>query len=468
MNGPFEEHSSMFRPHVEVMRRSAFLLAGALLLWVSLAQARIVPLGPAFQVNTATQGEAQCPQVVALPDGGFVVVWDGPGGDFFRHPGFGRHFDPTGTAVGPDFELQGVLGPRAIVAGSDGIVLSWWGETDLSVGAFTADGTAGIAQIIEPALNIFNGPSLTKSPDHEFTLVWSEYANDERTIVGQRLNAGLHPDAPSFVVTSPGPGNEVPDASSIASAADGSFEVVWVNLGDVDGLWGQRFDPRTLPVGQPFAVVAPGFLDAGRGPAICNNETGGFVVAWGDTYHSTQFRRYNAQAQALTGPLDTSVDSSVSLECVPESALLVAGAIARPVDGQTVIDIAGRAFDQDNRPIGQFLIPVPDFVCGPQVATLPGNTFVAAWDQCAGGNGKGCDIFAQRFALAPGEECTGDCNGDGVVTIDELITAVNIALTAEPGICSTTICPAIDTNLDCQVSITEIEAAVNRALGGCE
>jgi Ca2+-binding EF-hand superfamily protein len=54
----------------------------------------------------------------------------------------------------------------------------------------------------------------------------------------------------------------------------------------------------------------------------------------------------------------------------------------------------------------------------------------------------------------------GDCNGDGQVTINELILGVNIALGSLP----ITDCPAFDTNGDGEVSIDELIAAVNVAL----
>jgi len=54
----------------------------------------------------------------------------------------------------------------------------------------------------------------------------------------------------------------------------------------------------------------------------------------------------------------------------------------------------------------------------------------------------------------------GDCNGDGMVSISELITGVNIALGNLP----VTACPAFDTNRDGRVTIEELIAAVNAAL----
>lgn len=59
--------------------------------------------------------------------------------------------------------------------------------------------------------------------------------------------------------------------------------------------------------------------------------------------------------------------------------------------------------------------------------------------------------------------CGGDCNGDGRVTIDELLRAVNIALDAVP----VTACAMADTNRNGAVIINELTGAVNSALSGC-
>jgi len=62
-----------------------------------------------------------------------------------------------------------------------------------------------------------------------------------------------------------------------------------------------------------------------------------------------------------------------------------------------------------------------------------------------------------------GASCVGDCNGDGEVTVDEILRMVNIAL----GNASLGICPAADQNGDGEVIITEIIQAVSAALSGC-
>jgi Ca2+-binding EF-hand superfamily protein len=64
-------------------------------------------------------------------------------------------------------------------------------------------------------------------------------------------------------------------------------------------------------------------------------------------------------------------------------------------------------------------------------------------------------------AAAPA--CTGDCNGDGHVTISELVTAVNIALGSLPAAA----CSAVDADGNGQVTVDELVGAVGRAEAGC-
>lgn len=61
------------------------------------------------------------------------------------------------------------------------------------------------------------------------------------------------------------------------------------------------------------------------------------------------------------------------------------------------------------------------------------------------------------------EPCVGDCNNDGPVTVDELLTMVNIAL----GNLDVTACLAGDVNHDGHITIDEVLTSVNNALNGC-
>ena len=76
-------------------------------------------------------------------------------------------------------------------------------------------------------------------------------------------------------------------------------------------------------------------------------------------------------------------------------------------------------------------------------------------------------IAAAHLAAVPisagAQSCPGDCNGNHVVAIDELIRGVRIAL----GELELSACPPFDTNSSESVSISELVSAVNAALRGC-
>jgi Ca2+-binding EF-hand superfamily protein len=59
--------------------------------------------------------------------------------------------------------------------------------------------------------------------------------------------------------------------------------------------------------------------------------------------------------------------------------------------------------------------------------------------------------------------CVGDCDGDGAVAVNELVTAVGYALDNRPPLG----CASIDANGDAQVTVDELVRAVTNALDGC-
>src|SRR5215468_4572010 len=74
-------------------------------------------------------------------------------------------------------------------------------------------------------------------------------------------------------------------------------------------------------------------------------------------------------------------------------------------------------------------------------------------------------LTAAFLCTAPGPSlaCDGDCRGEGAVSIDDLIRAVNIALGSAP----VSSCEPADRNGDGAVTIEELIAGVQHALDGC-
>lgn len=59
--------------------------------------------------------------------------------------------------------------------------------------------------------------------------------------------------------------------------------------------------------------------------------------------------------------------------------------------------------------------------------------------------------------------CVGDCNGDGVVTVDEIITMISMAL----GVLPPSACPAGDADHNGVITVDEIIIAIDNLLNGC-
>ncbi len=100
-------------------------------------------------------------------------------------------------------------------------------------------------------------------------------------------------------------------------------------------------------------------------------------------------------------------------------------------------------------------------------------TFMGAWT-CDGGPADGASCSPVGYDFVSPDVCQGspcksmkkpnvsDCNGDGEVTIDELLRSVNIALESA----SIETCTAADNNYDDAVTIDEVTSSVNAALAG--
>jgi hypothetical protein len=72
-------------------------------------------------------------------------------------------------------------------------------------------------------------------------------------------------------------------------------------------------------------------------------------------------------------------------------------------------------------------------------------------------------LLGTWLGAAAAGACIGDCNGDGEVTVNEVVVAVNIAL----GVFDVGQCPNADRDGDGEVTIDELLVGVNDALNGC-
>lgn len=78
----------------------------------------------------------------------------------------------------------------------------------------------------------------------------------------------------------------------------------------------------------------------------------------------------------------------------------------------------------------------------------------------------GAVLAIGALCVGPGEgraACVGDCDGDGAVSVSDLVTGVRISLGAAP----LSDCPAFDATPDGEVRIAELVMAVGNTLNGC-
>ena len=94
------------------------------------------------------------------------------------------------------------------------------------------------------------------------------------------------------------------------------------------------------------------------------------------------------------------------------------------------------------------------------MAKIPGGSWGRLATMCMVGTAA---LVVTRVPLLAQQACPGDCNGDGMVGVNELVTIVNIALGSIP----LSQCPAADVDRDGHVVINEMVEAVDAALNGC-
>jgi hypothetical protein len=137
------------------------------------------------------------------------------------------------------------------------------------------------------------------------------------------------------------------------------------------------------------------------------------------------------------------VGCTPAVDCTSIRAVVIALDNSTPIaDGATLFTCS--ASIARTAAIGSHLL----FCTAPQASDPGGEPLLVT---CSGG------------AILVTKPCPGDCDGNGAVTIDELITGVNIAL----GITPLSQCPALDANFNFALTVDELVRAVNNALSGC-
>jgi hypothetical protein len=169
-----------------------------------------MPSSSELQVNTYTFGNQAKPSVASDASGGFVVVFSGNGAGATVGV-FGRHFDSSGTALGPQFTIDasGSTGYSAIAADPTGTFMVAWQARpsvvdyydDVFARRLDASGTPlGAKFVVSARAGYYEDyPSIAAQGSGAFVVTWQGYDDDGTGIFAQRFGdvPDQCPDAPS-------------------------------------------------------------------------------------------------------------------------------------------------------------------------------------------------------------------------------------------------------------------------------
>jgi hypothetical protein len=271
------------------------------------------PLGPReIQANTFTTGHQEWPRVAALDDGNFVMVWysEGSFGDDEDESVQARRFRSDGVPLdASEFQVntytpgsQAPYGVAALAGG--GFVVVWssygsWGSDDsfssIQARRFGAEGVA--LDPMEVQVNSYStgrqtSPRVASAADGSFVVVWTSEGslggdNWLRSIQARRFAAGGTPlDPVEFQVNSYTRYDQA--GADVSMTSEGDFVVAWTssvtNGNDLHiGVQARRFAADGTPR-DPEEFQVNVITNGGQGGGpIAFNAEGDFVIGFGST-----------------------------------------------------------------------------------------------------------------------------------------------------------------------------------------
>jgi hypothetical protein len=395
-------------------RVPALVLSLALLPAASAAQG-LVPFGPEFQVNSHATGVQMYSAPAILPDGSFVVIWGSSTNDGRGGGAFGQRYDSAGVPVGPEFRVNTNTGfgsfPDVVSDEQGGFTVVWVGPgedvTDIFARRYDASGTP--LDPVEFRVNTYTTghqgePSIARDAAGRTVIVW-DGAGDlggPPGVYGQRYDGDGQPQGGEFPVNT---ATTAPfHHATVAADAAGNFTVVWDDWNVLD-IFARRYDSSGVPLGPPFQVNTSTLsqFDA----FVAADSAGNFVVVWQSQQYQPPVplqvggRRFDASGTAQGGEFRVNTITTGShLGPWPSVAFGPDGGFTMlwewDEDGSGT-DVLGRTYDSDGVPVGaEFRVSMNTTGNhGRPIATAaPGGDFLVTWTAFVGANSE---IFARRY-----------------------------------------------------------------------
>lgn len=404
-----------------IRRNAGSLTAAALLVSATLSpvQAQVVPLGPEIDLGPGS-GPPYPPEIEALPDGRFAVVWEGfpsgAGSDVLVSVRAADGSEIVAPFRANDYTPDDQYAPDVALADSGRFVVTWTNETEYApppchacVRSFAADGTPdGVETELLPGEDLASIVNTAGFPNGDFVVAWSNsqpFACDPffgclpQDLFARRFASDGTPSGSRIEVSTLGLYNSAEDLDAIS---DGSFVLAWERPGGAADLRLQRFGADDAPIGDVTII------SFGTSPRVSASEDGSFVLSSGNPPRVRRFDAMGDESGPTSIPLPTCEDPRglhTDVAVSDDGGVLVAW----DDDGVGCSDgdewgVLARGLTAADEPIG------PDFVVGTnttgrqtgsRVESLGGGRYVVGW------------VSEGRMTLRLfGTECT-DLDGDG-------------------------------------------------------
>lgn len=224
-------------------------------------------IGAEFQVNTYTTHNQDNPDVAMDADGNFVVVWQSQNQDGDNTGVFGQRYLNTGIPVGGEFPINTIIAgaqntPAVAMDANGGFVVSW-GSPDgdfsgIYARVFSPTGVANAPEFLANTTTVDYQelPDIAMNPNGNFAITWRslDQDGDLQGVFARYFNLLGQPVTDEFQVNTFTTNNQ--NYPRLTMADDGAILVVWASLdqdGSQDGIYGQL--TNGLPT--PYASVTP-------------------------------------------------------------------------------------------------------------------------------------------------------------------------------------------------------------------
>jgi hypothetical protein len=252
-------------------------------------------LGAEFHVNTYTVTSQWYPAIAGLPDGGFVITWYGVGQDRSVNDIYAQRYTANGAALGAEFRVNtytpnNQMSPAIASLPDGGFVITWEGDGqnslnyDIYAQSYAANGAAKGAEfrVNTDTPNAQGYPAIAGLPNGGFVITWhgvgQNSSYDDYDIYAQHYAANGEALGAEFRVNTVTPNNQgYPAIASlqgypaIASLPEGSCVITWTSAwqdGSYEGVYAQRFTPSLLL--QAVTSLYP-YVEDSPQPVMLNN-----------------------------------------------------------------------------------------------------------------------------------------------------------------------------------------------------